>query len=113
MSGGFVWPHGAGRMRRCAEPMVASDLRRKGDERVITSKALTGNPLGDPAERPLLVYVPPGYDNGNRRYPSVYVIQGYTGQAVMWGNRNPFRKSYPQAVDQLFAVGTMPAIVVF
>ena len=57
------------------------------DERVITSKALTGNPLGDPAERPLLVYVPPGYDNGNRRYPSVYVIQGYTGQAVMWGNR--------------------------
>ena len=49
-----------------------------------TSALLTGNPLGDPAERPLEVYLPPGYDDDpERRYPSVYVIQGYTGTVPM------------------------------
>ena len=40
------------------------------DEHVISSEALRGNPLGDPHERPLWVYVPPGYDEelrGTRR----------------------------------------------
>src|SRR2546430_7722108 len=51
------------------------------DEHVFDSGALKGNPLGDPHERPLWVYVPPGYDDEpERRYPSVYVIQGLTGQ---------------------------------
>ena len=58
------------------------------DEHVVTSDALRGNPLGDPHERPLWVYVPPGYDDEpDRRYPSIYVIQGYTGQLDMWRNR--------------------------
>ena len=33
------------------------------DEHVIDSEALRSNRLGDPAERPLWVYVPPGYDD--------------------------------------------------
>ena len=33
------------------------------DEHVITSAALAGNPLGDAVDRPLWVYVPPGYDD--------------------------------------------------
>lgn len=82
---------------------------------MIDSKVLTGNPLGDPHKRPLLVYVPPGYDDEpDRRYPSVYVIQGYTGQVNMWFNRTPFRQPYPELVDQVFAGGdTPPALVVF
>jgi hypothetical protein len=85
------------------------------DELVIDSPALRGNPLGDPAERPLWVYLPPGYDDEpDRRYPSVYVIQGYTGHVQMWWNRSPFRSPYPEAVDELFASGTHPpCIVVF
>ena len=59
-------------------------------EDVIESRALAGNHLGDPAERPLWVYTPPGYASSEERYPSVYVIQGYSGQAVMWFNRTPF-----------------------
>lgn len=82
---------------------------------MIDSKVLAGNPLGDPHKRPLLVYVPPGYDDEpDRRYPSVYVIQGYTGQVNMWFNRTPFRQPYPELVDQVFAGGdTPPALVVF
>ena len=85
------------------------------EEHTIVSEALAGNPLGDPAERPLWVYVPPGYDDdGGLRYPSVYVIQGVTGQLDMWRNRTAFRPNYPELVDELFAKSeTPPAIVVF
>ena len=66
-------------------------------------------------QRPLYVYVPPGYDTEpERRYPSIYVLQGYTGQAVMWWNRTAFRQSYLETADGVFARGDAPpAIVVF
>ena len=79
------------------------------------SKALEGNPLGDPHVRPLRAYLPPGYDDdAERRYPSIYVIQGLTGQLDMWQNRAPFRKNFPELADDLFAAGdTPPAILVY
>jgi S-formylglutathione hydrolase FrmB len=84
------------------------------DEHVVESQALRGNPLGDPHERPLWVYVPPGYDEEpDRRYPSIYVIQGYTGQLDMWRNRSPFgAKTYPELADELFASGEVPPAIV-
>ena len=55
------------------------------DRLVVESDALAGNPLGDPARRPLYVYRPPGVELDHPRpLPSVYVIQGYTGQLDMW-----------------------------
>src|SRR5471030_852640 len=46
----------------------------------IESPALAGNALGDPANRPVAVYTPPGYDAaGSRRYPVLYCLHGYTG----------------------------------
>jgi S-formylglutathione hydrolase FrmB len=85
------------------------------NEHVITSELLRGNPLGDPHERPLWVYTPPGYaDEPDRRYPSVYVIQGYTGHLAMWHNRSPFRLTFPETADQVFASGQAPpAILVY
>src|SRR5689334_14308464 len=82
------------------------------DAHTIDSALLEGNPLGDPAQRPLEVYVPPGYDDdGQRRYPSIYVIQGYTGTVPMWHNRAPFRRTFPEAVDAMFAAGEAPPCV--
>src|SRR3989440_6376700 len=85
------------------------------DEHVFTSELLRGNPLGDPHVRPLWVYVPPGYDDEpDRRYPSIYVIQGLTGQVDAWRNRTAFRKNFPELADELFASGEAPpAILVF
>ncbi|MDP8910838.1 MAG: alpha/beta hydrolase-fold protein [Actinomycetota bacterium] len=90
------------------------ELAGRFDEHVLTSEALRGNPLGDPHERPLWVYLPPGYDTEpDRRYPSVYVIQGYTGQLDMWRNRSPFgAKTYPELADELFAAGDAPPAIV-
>ena len=41
----------------------SAELAGRIDEHVITSELLRDNPLGDPYERPLWVYVPPGYDD--------------------------------------------------
>ncbi|MEU3464481.1 alpha/beta hydrolase-fold protein [Streptomyces sp. NPDC006733] len=92
----------------------SADLAGRIDQRVITSRLLRGNHLGDPAERPVHVYLPPGYDDEpHRRYPCVYVIHGYTGHLGMWYNRTPFRQPFPETADAMFAAGTPAAIVVF
>jgi hypothetical protein len=85
------------------------------DEHTVDSRVLRDNPLGDPHERPLWVYVPPGYeDDPDARYPSVYMIQGLTGQLDAWRNRSPFRRNFPELADDLFARGhAPPAIVVW
>jgi hypothetical protein len=79
----------------------------------VTSGVLVGNPLGDPHERPLWVYLPPGVgDDPARRYPSIYLIQGFTGQVDMWWNRSALRPNVPELVDELFAGGGVPPAVV-
>jgi len=91
----------------------SADLAGRIDEHVITSELLRGNPLGDPAERPLWVYVPPGYDEDpGRRYPAVYVIQGYTGHLAMWRNRSPYRQPFPETADAVFGSGQAPGTIV-
>ncbi|HEV3397750.1 MAG TPA: alpha/beta hydrolase-fold protein [Actinomycetes bacterium] len=90
--------------------------RGRFEQQTVHSRVLEGNPLGDPAERPLLVYLPPGVgDDPGRRYPSIYVIQGYTGQVDMWWNRTALRPTVPELVDELFAGASPapPAIVAF
>ncbi|HEY7484618.1 MAG TPA: alpha/beta hydrolase-fold protein [Streptosporangiaceae bacterium] len=93
----------------------STDLAGRIDEHVITSELLRDNPLGDPHERPVWVYLPPGYDaDPDRRYPSVYVIQGYTGHLAMWRNRMPYRQPFPETADAVFAGDSAPpAIVVY
>ena len=89
--------------------------RGRLDDSVMVSEALRGNPLGDPVERPISVYVPPGYDEDMaRRYPTIYVIQGFMGQLDMWRNRSAFRPSFPELCDALFSGDDAPppAIVV-
>jgi S-formylglutathione hydrolase len=39
---------------------------------------LAGNLLGDPAELSVVILTPPGYATSQDRYPSVYVLAGYT-----------------------------------
>ena len=80
------------------------------DEHVISSDVVKENPLGDPSDRPLWVYVPPGYDEDDeRRYPSIYAIQGMTGQLDMWRNRFPFRRNFPELVDEAYSGDDPPA----
>jgi hypothetical protein len=92
-------------------PPWSFEPKGRYDEHLFESELLKGNPLHDPPQRPLWVYLPPGYDaEPERRYPSIYVIQGLTGQIDMWRNRNPFRRNFPELADAPFAAGGAPAV---
>lgn len=92
----------------------SAELAGRIEDGVVDSVLLRDNPLGDPHQRPIHVYLPPGYDESDRRYPVVYTIQGYTGHVGMWFNRMPFRRPFPELADEVFAGGDVPpAIVVY
>jgi pimeloyl-ACP methyl ester carboxylesterase len=74
----------------------------------ITSAALAGNLIGDPATRDYYVYLPPGYDSGDMRYPVVFVLHGYPLDASYWVGRLPRKENQLLDEDQI-----RPMILVF
>lgn len=89
-----------------------TSLSGRLDRQTIDSTLLRGNPLGDPHERPVWVYLPPGYDDTDTRYPTVYVLQGFTGHVSMWANRSAYRQPFLETADQVFASGEVPGCIV-
>jgi S-formylglutathione hydrolase FrmB len=82
------------------------------DEHTIDSELLRGNRLGDPHRRPLWVYTPPGYDDEHqRRYPVVHMLLGFTGRLPAWTNQAAYRKPVPAAIDEVFAKGEAPPMI--
>ncbi len=74
----------------------------------VRSAALVGNPLRDPTDRPLYVWLPPGYDDDpHRRWPVVAFLHGFAGQADSWANRRPFQPTLLERID----AAAPPAIV--
>jgi S-formylglutathione hydrolase len=90
----------------------------------ITSLALEGNVLGDPATRPLLVYLPPSYDKEpERRYPTIYLLHGFQANEtcfVSGGDFDLYFKSFGvdlgadvgNIVTELMAAGKMGEAIV-
>ncbi|MEA2147563.1 MAG: hypothetical protein QOG59_3150, partial [Solirubrobacteraceae bacterium] len=57
------------------------ELAGRLDELVVDSELLAANPLGDPSQRPLLVYSAPAVAREQATdVASVYMLQGYSGQ---------------------------------
>jgi S-formylglutathione hydrolase FrmB len=85
------------------------------DELVVESDTLSDNPLGDPARRPLYVYRPPGVELDHPvGLPTIYIIQGFTGQVDMWLSRSALEPTMVERVDAMFAARASPdAILVF
>ena len=53
----------------------STPIHGRYDEITFESEVLKNNPLHDPYQRPLWIYVPPGYeDAATRRYPTLYQI---------------------------------------
>jgi enterochelin esterase-like enzyme len=79
----------------------------------VESELLRSNPLGDSARRPLYVYCAPGLTGGDR-VPSVYLLQGYSGQLDNWLARKAFEPNIVERLDRMFAAGDCPpAVIVF
>ena len=93
----------------------SAELAGRIDEHVITSELLRATRWVTPASgrsgstcRRATTMSPA------RAYPSVYVIQGYTGHVAMWRNRSAYRQPFPETADAVFADGQAPpAIVVY
>ena len=52
----------------------------------IQAPSLKGNLLGDPTEQPVYVYLPPGYESSTKRYPTLYLLHGFTSNSGVWIN---------------------------
>jgi len=90
----------------------SAELSGRVVERTIESRLLRDNPLGDPWQRPLLVQLPPQYDEDHRaRYPVVYWLQGFMGHGGMWRNRSPFRQPFFELADQVLADPAVPPVI--
>src|SRR5438477_12733751 len=76
------------------------------------SPALRDNPLGDPATRQVPIYVPPGYDQGQQRYPTIYWLHGYTGFGLSAARDTPWVPSLPVQMERAIDAGAPPAILV-
>lgn len=78
--------------------------------------ALEKNPLGDPVEQPVLVYLPPSYaTEPGRRFPVVYLLHGLGMQPADWERSSPGHPPLSAAVTAAIRAGTVPAelIVVY
>lgn len=77
----------------------------------ITSQVLRDNPLGDPYTRRVPVYLPPGYDDSQSRYPVVYLLTGFTGRGTFMLNDAAFDENIQERMDRLIAAGQVQPMI--
>ncbi len=77
------------------------------------STVLADNPLSDPTDRELGVYLPAGYDaDGSERYPVLFALAGYTGSGLKMLGWSNFTENVPERLDRLIHEGVMPPVIV-
>lgn len=75
----------------------------------VHSAAIEGNLEGEPADRDVIVFLPPSYGHdAKRRYPVLYALHGYFIGAEQWSNEI----HVPQTIEGAFAQGAAEMIVV-
>lgn len=78
----------------------------------VRSKALEGNPLGDPVERDLYIYLPPGYSESSHSYPVLLAVVGFTGTGGSLFNVDPLGEDLKHRLDRLILTGKCPPVIV-
>ncbi len=79
----------------------------------VESESLRGNALGDPTQRELPVYLPPGYDEDpNRRFPVAFYLAGYMGVGASKLSWKAWGKSFTERLDQMIGSGELGGIIV-
>jgi enterochelin esterase family protein len=78
---------------------------------VLESRVLTGNPMGDPVARSLLICVPPDYEETDRRYPVVYFLPGFASRGSMLLNESLWEETLPQRLERLIRTGAVTPMI--
>lgn len=91
-------------------PPPVPDAKPVTVERIkVHSAAIEGNLEGEPADRDVIVFLPPSYaSNPTRHYPVVYALHGYFIGAEQWTGEI----HVPQTIEGAFAQGAQEMIVV-
>ncbi len=77
----------------------------------VQSEALRGNALGDPTEREVWVYTPPGHRE-DEELPVLLALAGFTGHGPMLFNVDPLGDGLGQRLDRLIESGACPPVLV-
>jgi enterochelin esterase-like enzyme len=92
-----------------APPVVANAPKARVESIKVRSREIEGNLLGTPADRDVIVILPPSYDRErSRRYPVVYALHGYSISAEQWMKEIRL----PQTAEGAFASGAAEMILV-
>lgn len=76
------------------------------------SQVLQDNPWGDPADRTVIVYLPPDYSPQHAPYINLWDLAAFTNSGpghVNWRNHG---ENLPQRLDRLIGQGSLPPVVV-
>lgn len=76
------------------------------------SNVLKDNPLGDKYVRDVIVYLPPGYDGSDKKYPTVYCLTGFTGRGKMLLNDAAFTPNMAERMDKLIAKDSIKPMII-
>ncbi|HXI99723.1 MAG TPA: alpha/beta hydrolase-fold protein [Micropepsaceae bacterium] len=77
---------------------------------IIDSEVLEANPLGDPANRIIDVYLPAGHSGDG--LPLLVDLVGFTAGGPAHTNWRNFTENVPEQADRLIASGVMPPCVI-
>jgi S-formylglutathione hydrolase FrmB len=78
----------------------------------VQAPSLKGNLLGDPTEQPVYVYLPPGYEGSTRRYPTLYLLHGFTSNSSVWINGQYQGMRLQTLMDHAIKNGTVREMIV-
>jgi enterochelin esterase-like enzyme len=92
-----------------APPLVPGAAKARVETIKVHSREIEGNLLGTPADREVIVILPPSYGRERgRRYPVVYALHGYSISADQWIKEIHL----PDTAEGAFAKGTPEMIIV-
>lgn len=90
-----------------ATPPLAAQSPSRVVEVSVPAPSLAGNRVGTPTTQRALVYLPPGYDESDGRYPTLYLLHGIFDVPETWTEWF----GAPAVLDRLIAGGDLPALV--
>ncbi|MFC1746493.1 alpha/beta hydrolase [Candidatus Riflebacteria bacterium] len=77
------------------------------------SECLKNNFYNDPDKRNLIVYLPPGYEDGKEEYPLFMFLPAFWGTGLKMLNWEPFFENLPLRIDRLICKKKMGPIICF
>lgn len=76
------------------------------------SEALKGNPLYDLPVRRVPVYLPPGYEHSQQRYPTVYLLAAFAARGMKLLNDDLWQENIQERLDRLIGSGEIQPMIV-